>query len=503
MSNALDDFRFTAASQTQRPQSQESRGVTQPSAVSTDIPARLDRLPWCRFHVLLVAALGITWILDGLEVNIVGSIGPILEDHRTLGLSAAQIGAAASIYIVGAVFGALLFGWLTDRFGRKSIFSVTLGVYIVGVTLSAFSWDVGSFMVFRFLTGVGIGGEYSAINSAIDELIPARLRGRVDLIVNGSFWLGAGAGAGASLFLLSGNVVNINLGWRLGFAIGGVLGLGILLLRRWVPESPRWLVTHCKHTESSAAIEEIERRVVRCTGIPLETVHDSLVVHPRRVFGYGIVLRAMFGTYRMRSLLVLVLMVAQACLYNAVFFTYGMVLTKYGHVSAPRVGLFILPIAAANFLGPLLLGKYFDTIGRRRMIFTTYVISGVLMLVVAALFAGGYLTALTQTLGWAAIFFFASAAASAAYLTASEVFPLETRATAISLFYAFGMVFATGTPWIFGWLIGTGGPVPVAIGYGFAALLMLVAGYTALKLGIDAECRSLESIAPPVSANAA
>ena len=494
MSNAIDDLRFAEV-----PRGGPAVRVEAPAGVSTNIPARLDRLPWCRFHVLLVAALGITWILDGLEVNIMGSIGPILQDHRTLGLSAEQIGGAASVYVVGAVIGALLFGWLTDRFGRKSIFSVTLGVYIVGVLLSAFSWNVASFMLFRMLTGIGIGGEYAAINSAIDELIPARLRGRVDLIVNGSFWVGTAAGAAASLYLLSGNAMNIDIGWRLAFAVGGVLGLVMLLLRRWVPESPRWLVTHGKYSESHLVIAEIERRVVRCTGIPLETVHESLMVYPRRVFGYRVVLRAMLGQYRMRSLLVLVLMVAQACLYNAVFFTYGMVLTKYEHVSATRIGMFILPIAAGNFLGPLLLGKLFDTVGRRRMIFSTYAISGVLMLVVAALFAGGYLTALTQTLGWALIFFFASAAASAAYLTASEVFPLETRATAIALFYAFGMVFAAATPWIFGRLIGTGGLVPVAIGYGFAALLMLIAGFTALKLGIDCEGRSLESIAPPVS----
>ncbi len=490
MSNAVDDPRHGL-----RP----ARRGPLPS-VRTDIPARLDRLPWCRFHVLLVAALGITWILDGLEVTIVGSIGPILQDPRTLRLSAEQIGGAASAYVVGAVIGALLFGWLTDRFGRKSIFNVTLGVYIVGVLLSAFSWDVRSFMLFRLVTGIGIGGEYSAINSAIDELIPARLRGRVDLIVNGSFWLGAGAGAGASLFLLGGHLVGIDLGWRLGFGIGGVLGLLILLLRRFVPESPRWLVTHGRHAEGRAAIDAIEREVVRRTGRPLRAVDEFLLIHPRRVFGYRVVLAAMVGQYRMRSVLVLVMMVAQACLYNAVFFTYGMVLTHYEHVPAARVGLFILPIAASNFLGPLLLGALFDTIGRRRMIFATYGVSGVLMVLVAALFAGGQMTALTQTIGWAAIFFFASAAASAAYLTAGEVFPLEVRATAIALFYAFGMVFAAGTPWLFGRLIGTGGPVPLATGYGVSGLLMLAAGVTALRLGIDCEGRSLESISPPIPA---
>ncbi len=485
----------------QPPDVRTMRSKTPLPSVRTDIPARLDRLPWCRFHVLLVAALGITWILDGLEVTIVGSVGPILQDPRTLRLTAEQIGGAASVYVVGAVIGALLFGWLTDRYGRKSIFNVTLGVYIVGVLLSAFSWDVRSFMLFRLVTGIGIGGEYSAINSAIDELIPARLRGRVDLIVNGSFWVGAGAGAGASLFLLSGHAVGIDLGWRLGFGIGGVLGLVILLLRRWVPESPRWLVTHGRQGEGDAAIDGIERQVARCTGRALCAVHESLLIHPRRVFGYKVVLVAMFGRYRMRSVLVLVMMVAQACLYNAVFFTYGMVLTRYEQVSAARVGLFILPIAASNFLGPLLLGTLFDTIGRRRMIFTTYAVSGVLMVLVAALFADGRMTALTQTIGWAAIFFFASAAASAAYLTASEVFPLEVRATAIALFYAFGMVFAAGTPWLFGRLIGTGGPVPLATGYGVAGLLMVGAGVVALRLGVDCEGRSLESISPPLSAD--
>ena len=490
MSNALDD-----------PQDGLAPGRRGPlPSVRTDIPARLDRLPWCRFHVLLVAALGITWILDGLEVTIVGSIGPILQDPRTLRLTTEQIGGAASVYVVGAVIGALLFGWLTDRFGRKSIFNVTLGVYILGVLLSAFSWDVRSFLLFRCITGIGIGGEYSAINSAIDELIPARLRGRVDLVVNGSFWLGAGAGAGASLFLLGGHLVGVDLGWRLGFGIGGVLGLAILLLRRLVPESPRWLVTHGRHGEGATTIDEIERQVAQRTGVPLCAVHESLLIHPRRVFGYKVVLAAMVGQYRARSALVLVLMVAQACLYNAVFFTYGMVLTRYEHVSAARVGLFILPIAASNFLGPLLLGTLFDTIGRRRMIFATYGVSGVLMVGVAALFAGGEMTALTQTIGWAAIFFFASAAASAAYLTASEVFPLEVRATAIALFYAFGMIFAAGTPWLFGRLIGTGGPVPLAIGYGVAGLLMVGAGLTALRFGIDCEGRSLETIAPPLGA---
>ncbi len=470
-----------------------------PGTIRTTVPARLDRLPWSRFHMLVVVALGITWILDGLEVTIVGSLGPILQQHNTLALTPSNIGSSASLYVVGAVVGALVFGWLTDKVGRKAIFSLTLAIYIVGVLLSACSWNFASFALFRFITGLGIGGEYSAINSAIDELIPARLRGRVDLIVNGSFWAGAALGAGGSIFLLDGGMMPIRLGWRLGFAIGGILGLVVILLRRWVPESPRWLCTHGRHLEGEQVTDEIEQRVCR-DGATLDPVYETMVVHTRERFGFRAVLHAMLGTYRMRSVLVLVLMIAQAFLYNAVFFTYGMVLTKYEHVSVGRVGLFILPLAVSNFIGPLLLGVLFDTIGRRRMIFATYGIAGLLMILVAWLFAAHELDALTQTIGWVAIFFFASAASSSAYLTASEVFPLETRALAIALFYAIGTVIGgAGAPWLFGVLIEIGGRTPLALGYGAAAALMLVAAVVALKLGIDAEGKSLESIAPPLS----
>ncbi len=449
--------------------------------------------------MLVVVALGITWILDGLEVTIVGSIGPILQQHNTLALTPANIGSSASLYVVGTVVGALIFGWLTDKVGRKAIFSLTLGVYVVGVLLSACSWNFASFALFRFITGLGIGGEYSAINSAIDELIPARLRGRVDLIVNGSFWGGAALGAGGSIFLLGGNVMPLGIGWRLGFAIGGVLGLVVILLRRWVPESPRWLCTHGRHLEGEQVTAEIEERVCR-DGAVLHPVHEMLVVHTRERFGFRAVLRTMVGTYRVRSLLVLVLMIAQAFLYNAVFFTYGMVLTHYEHVPNHRVGMFILPLAISNLVGPLLLGTLFDTIGRRKMIFATYGLSGVLMIAVAVLFVRHDLNAVTQTVGWVAIFFFASTAASSAYLTASEVFPLETRALAIALFYAIGTVIGgAAAPWLFGVLIEIGGRVPLAAGYIGAAILMLVAAVVALKLGIDAENKSLETIAPPLS----
>jgi MFS family permease len=472
--------------------------------ITTDIPARLDRLPWSRFHVLVVAALGITWILDGLEVTVVGAIGPVLQNPQTLGLSAATIGAAGSAYVVGAVAGALVFGWLTDRFGRRVVFYVTLIVYLSGVLLTAISWSFVSFAIFRAITGFGIGGEYAAINSAIDELIPARFRGRIDLIVNGSFWLGAAAGSGASLLFLDPAILPTNVGWRLGFAIGGILGLGILLLRRHVPESPRWLVTHGWSEEADAAVADIEDRVRADTSATLAPAHDRLTVHPRRSFGVALVVRAMFGKYRARSVLALALMVAQAFLFNAAFFAYALVLTKFHGVAEQRTGLYLATLAASNFLGPVLLGPLFDTIGRRRMIAGTYGLAGILLLATAVLFGIDALTAWTQTFAWMLIFFFASAAASSAYLTASEIFPLETRGLAISIFYACGTAVGGATgPLLFGYLVGTGSAWAIAGGYMFAAVLMLGAALTEAMLGIDAEGRSLEQIADPLSSEAA
>jgi MFS family permease len=464
--------------------------------IETDIPARLDRLPWSKFHLLIVIALGVTWVLDGLEVTIVGSIGPILKDKQTLGFSDQDIGSVASFYVTGAVIGALGFGWLTDRMGRKFIFYVTLATYILGVLLTAFSWDFWSFALFRFITGLGIGGEYAAINSAIDELMPARLRGRIDLIVNGTYWVGAAIGAGASILLLSGKLVGIDLGWRLGFGIGAVLGTGILFLRHWVPESPRWSVTHGKEQDAKKIVDDIEKKARSNLQRPAKT----LKVHPHRSFGLGVILRSMWVQHRSRSLLVLALMSAQAFLYNAVFFTYGLILTNFYKVPSASIGLFILPFAAGNFLGPLLLGPFFDTIGRRKMITGTYVLAGVLLGVVAILFANGMLTAWTQTACWIGIFFVASAAASSAYLTASEIFPLETRALAIAVFYALGtLIGGAGAPFLFGKLIGTGSPWTLAGGYLFAAALMVGAGVCEAFLGIDAEGKSLEDIAKPLS----
>lgn len=471
------------------------------AAVCTQVPARLDRLPWSRFHLLMVVALGITWVLDGLEVTIVGSIGPALQSQQTLGLSSANVGAAASLYVIGAVTGALFWGWLTDRSGRRRVFYATLCTYLAGVLLSALSWNFASFGAFRFLTGFGIGGEYAAVNSAIDELIPAKYRGRVDLIVNGSFWLGAASGALGSLVLLDPHLLRVQLGWRLGFAIGGVLGLSVLLLRRWVPESPRWLVTHCRADEADRTVGEIEAHVRAHGGSALPAPQGTLLVHPRRVFGLGIIFRSMLGMHRRRSILAFTLMVAQAFLYNAVFFTYGLVLTHFYHVPEQRVGAYVLPFAIANFCGPLLLGTWFDTVGRRKMISATFGASALLMLLTAALFAAGQLSAFAQTAAWMVIFFFASAAASSAYLTTSEIFPLETRALAIACFYALGTAIGgAASPLLFGWLIGSGSRLQLSYGYALAGLLLLVAAVVEMKLGVDAEGKSLESIAQPLSA---
>jgi len=465
-------------------------------AIETDIPARLDRLPWSRFHLLVVIALGITWVLDGLEVTIIGSIAPILKRHDTLSLTDQDIGSVAAFYVGGAVFGALLFGWLTDRFGRRLIFNVTLAVYLLGVLASALSWNFWSFALFRALTGAGIGGEYAAINSAIDELVPARLRGRIDLMVNGSYWGGAAAGAGASVLLLSGRFVPVDIGWRLGFGVGAVLGAGILLLRQFVPESPRWAVTHGRAEQAEHIMTEIEKDI----GGRLPPPDSKLTVHPRKVFGFGLILGAMGGDNRGRSFLGLALMVAQAFLFNSVFFTYGLVLTTFYHVDPARIGMYILALAVGNLLGPVLLGPLFDSVGRRRMIAGTYLLSGLLLAGVGLAFGGGALDAVTQTACWVGIFFVASAAASSAYLTVSEIFPLEARAMAIALFYALGTLIGGVTaPALFGWLIGTGRPWAVAAGYICAAALMIGAGICEVFLGVDAEGKSLESVSKPLS----
>ena len=478
-------------------QAQET--TDRPDVVRTQIPARLDRLPWSRFHSLLVLALGVTWILDGLEVTIVGALGPALQDHATLGLTTTQVGGAASFYLAGAILGALGFGWLTDRFGRQTVIFLTLGVYLAGVLASALSVDFAMFALCRMVTGLGIGGEYAAINSAIDELIPARWRGRVDLIVNGSFWLGAAAGAAAAPVLLDHRLFPVGVGWRLGFAIGGGLGLAILFLRRLVPESPRWLITHGHNDLAERMTARIEARAGGAAPLPPDA--PVLQIRPGGAFGFRALARVLLTRYRRRAALVLTLMAAQAFLYNALFFTYGVVLTRFEAVEPQRVGFYILPLAAGNFAGPLVLGHLFDTVGRRPMIAGAYALAGILMIATALAFGAGALTAATQTAAWMVIFFFASAAASAAYLTASEIFPLEVRALAIAVFYAAGtLVGGLVAPTLYGALVATGQRWVLCGGYMFAAVLMLVAALVELWLGVQAEGKPLETLAPPLTA---
>lgn len=471
------------------------------SSFETLIPARLDRLPWSRFHWLIVWALGITWVLDGLEVTLKGAISGVLQEPQTMNFSPAQIGFIASVYLSGAVIGALFFGCLTDREGRKKLFFITLAVYLGGTLLTAFSWNLWSFCLFRFITGSGIGGEYAAISSAIDELIPAQYRGRVELIVNGSYWIGAAIGAASTVLLLDPHVLAPWLGWRIGFAIGALLGLFILLLRRHVPESPRWLMTHGRQVEADETIAEIERRVEQETGQRLTTPHGPpLVIHPRKSFGFGIVAKTMFSKYPARSFLSLSLMVSQAFLYNAVFFTYALILTRFYRVAPDKTGIYLVPFAIGNFLGPLLLGRFFDTIGRRQMISATYGLSALLLVFTGWAFSAGYLSSSTQTALWTLIFFFASAAASSAYLTVSEIFPLEIRALAIAFFYALGTA-AGGivAPWLFGSLIGSGSREKIFYGYIAAAVLMLAASCIEILWGVRAEGASLEQLASPLS----
>ena len=465
--------------------------------VKSDIPARLDRLPWGRFHTLVVAALGITWILDGLEVTLAGSLAGALKESAVLRFTNTDIGLASSAYLAGAVLGAVFFGWLTDRLGRKKLFFITLTVYLLATAATAASWNIASFALFRFVTGAGIGGEYAAINSTIQELIPARVRGWSDLVINGSFWVGAAAGALGSLMLLNPTMINPEIGWRIAFLIGATLALVIFFMRLWLPESPRWLITHGRVQEAQRVIEGIEHRFEK-----LPTAHNLPRVHlrPRKNTPLREVTQTLFKFYRQRTFVGLALMAAQAFFYNAIFFTYALILTDFYGVRPDHVGYYLVPFAVSNFLGPVLIGRLFDTLGRRPMIVFTYIASGLLLAGTGFLFARDLITAQTQTLCWMTIFFFASAAASSAYLTVSETFPLEIRALAIALFYAVGTgIGGIVGPWLFGVLIDTGSRISVFGGYLLGSLLMVLGGAVAWRWGVAAERKPLETVARPLT----
>ena len=477
-------------------------GEVQPFAVRSTVPARLDRLPWRTFHWRVVTALGITWVLDGIEITVAGTIADRLRDHATLGLSSSQVGLGASLYLLGEVFGALLFGRLTDKVGRRKLFLLTLGVYLLGNALTAFSMNFLFFAATRFVAGAGIGGEYAAINSAIDELIPARYRGRTDLAVNGTYWLGAMIGAGAQFAFLNEDLFSIDLGWRLALLIGPFIGLLIWPLRRHLPESPRWLLTHGRAHEAERIVAEIEHQV-RAKGITLEPVGEDMAIelHPQGTLAYRDLARVVLRDYRRRSLVCFSLMATQAFLYNAIFFTYALILAEFYGISSSTVAYFIFPFALGNLLGPLLLGQYFDTIGRRVMVGGTYCLAAVLLFVTGWLFNQAVLTATTQTVLWCVIFFFASAAASSAYLTVSEIFPIEIRAQAIAFFFAISvLVGGVVAPWLFATLIGDGSNRGnVFLGYTVASVLMFFGGLIEFIWGVDAEQRSLEAVATPLS----
>jgi MFS family permease len=473
---------------------------TTPGSVRSLVPARIDRLNWSKFHTRLVMALGVAWILDGLEIQIASLSESSISAKGALGLSSGSVSfSVGTIYLLGEVFGALFFGRLSDKWGRRNLFMITLGVYLFGGVLTALTAGKGEFWVIwldasRFIAGAGIGGEYAAINSAIDELIPARYRGRVDIGVNGTYWGGALLATILSLAIV--NHLPANWGWRVGFLFGPALGFVILFVRKNLPESPRWLIMHGRVEEAERAVEEIERRT-RDTGGKLDEVDESqaIDVRPPNDIGFVALARTLFATYPQRSILGASLMISQSFLYNAIFFTYSLVLTKVYGVPKGNTPYYFMFFAAGNLIGPLFLGKLFDTIGRRRMIGGTYFISGVLLVISAILFEAGALNAVTQTICWCVIFFFASAGASAAYLTVSEIFPVEVRAKAIAVFFAIAQFFGSLGPWLYGNLIGTGKDhFKLFIAYLIGAAVMLAGSVVEAVIGVDAEGVSLEQL---------
>jgi len=476
----------------------ETTQATKP--VRSLVPARLDRLPWAKFHWMIVVGLGVSWILDGLEIQIVSQAG----FQQSLGLSNADVGTLGSVYLIGEVVGALFFGRITDRLGRRKIFILTLAIYLIGSGLAGLSWNFAVLAAFRFIAGVGIGGEYSAINSAIDELIPSHYRGRVDIAINGTYWGGAALGASANLFLLSGRLPD-NVGWRIGFFIGPVLGLLIIFLRRHIPESPRWQMTHGYQDEANHTVDDIERQLTE-QGHRLPPVDErkAIDIVAQKWIPYTELARTFLRRYPRRTVLGFTLMATQAFLYNAIFFSYALVLQHFFGVSKSHTSYYFLPFAIGNLLGPLLLGHLFDTVGRRTMIAGTYLLSGVLLTISAALFGGGHLSATTQTIFWCVIFFFASAGASSAYLTVSEIFPLELRGQAISFFFSIAQIFGAVATSLYGHLIGGANNPnpdrgPLTAGYYLGAAVMIVGGIVAAVLAVNAERKSLEEIADPIT----
>ncbi len=467
--------------------------------IETDVPARLDRLPWSGWHRRIIVALGTSWMLDGLQVTLAGSLAGILEDKSTLGLTDPQVAAGATSYLAGAVVGAILFGYLTDRLGRRKLFLVTLAIYSAATAASALAWNFESFTIFRFITGLGIGGEYAAINSAVDELIPGKVRGTVDLVVNATFWIGAAVGSLASTALMKGHYLAPNVGWRVAFGIGAAFGIVVLFLRLKVPESPRWLMLRGKEEEANKVVEAIEKDVSAKKGKLPEPEGEKLKISVRDHTPWSEIFSNMLRDNRSRSILALILMVGQSFFFNAIFFTYGLVVEKFYHVKPEDLPMHLLPFAVASFLGPIVLGRLFDTIGRKPMIVATFGTAGLILAGTVIPFANGVLTPTTLGACFSVIFFIASSAASAAYLTVSEIFPLEIRALAIAVFYAIGtLIGGVGAPLLFGELIATGSRWNIGMGYLLGAALMLIAAGAEWAIGVEAAGKSLESISKPL-----
>jgi MFS family permease len=478
------------------------------AAIRSTIPARLDRLSWSPFHTRMVAGLGAAWILDGLQITIASSVTGVLIQPDTLDMTSTQVGLIASVYLVGQVIGALVFGRLSDQLGRKRLLVVTLLLYLLGTGLAAFTVNDGGwlwlayFYATRLIAGMGIGGQYAAINSAIDEMMPSKYRGRVDIWINGSYWAGAILGSFASLVFL--NAFAPNVGWRLAFLMGPVLALVVLVVARTLPESPRWLMTHGRMEEAEKALAHIEEAVQKA-GQKLEPVDDSqaLELVPEKQYGYVTFLGLVFRTYPKRAVLGATLMITQSFLYNAIYFTYGLVLVQFYGVSSDKVPLYGLAFAVGNLCGPLILGPLFDSVGRKPMISGTYIISGVLLAVSGWMFDQGHLDATTQTFCWIIIFFFASAGASAAYLTVSETWPIEIRAEAIAVFFAIAQIFGAFGPAFYGALIGDGSSkTGLFVGYLVGGGIMVLGGIVELAIGIKAEGKSLEDITKPITSTA-
>jgi MFS family permease len=474
-------------------------------AIRSLIPARLDRLGWSRFHTMLVVALGVAWVLDGLEITIASNVTNLISSKDSLNLSSAGVSfAVGTVYLLGEVFGALFFGRLSDKWGRRNLFMITLGVYLFGGFLTALTAGHTQIWVYwlylsRFIAGMGIGGEYAAINSAIDELIPAKFRGRVDIAVNGTYW--GGALLGTLLTILVVNHLPASYSWRVAFLFGPVLGVVILFVRKNLPESPRWLLMHGREKEAEEAVKRIES-ATEASGGTLGPVDETKAIEitPATNIGFVALARTLFARYPRRSILGATLMITQSFLYNAIFFTYALVLTKIYGVNSKDTAYYFIFFALGNLIGPLTLGHLFDTVGRRRMISGTYILAGTLLAISAVLFQAGWLNAVTQTVCWCVIFFFASAGASAAYLTVSEIFPVEVRAKAIAVFFAIAQSFGALGPWLYGMLIGDGQDhFKLFIGYLIGAGVMIIGGVVEIFLGISAEGQSLEDVASPLS----